>query len=55
MNEARSKAFEAIAQKILKHLKSNVRYDETFLPRPFFLEFTGTPSSAGRSRSYPPY
>ncbi len=37
--------FEQKAQKILKYLKSNIRYDEQFLPRPFFIEFTGSPSS----------
>ena len=37
--------FEAKAQKILGYLKSPVRYDEKFLPRPFFLEFTGSPSA----------
>lgn len=28
-----------------KHLKTRERYDGTFLPRPFFIEFNGTPSS----------
>jgi len=37
--------FEQQAQKILSYLKSNIRYDESFLPRPFFLEFTGSPAS----------
>lgn len=37
--------FEAKAQEILKYLKSPARYDEKFLPRPFFLEFTGSPSA----------
>lgn len=40
--------FEAKAQKILKYLKSPARYDEKFLPRPFFLEFTGS-HSAGKT------
>lgn len=38
-------AFERQAQKILAYLKSHLRYDEKFLPRPFFLEFTGSPSA----------
>lgn len=37
--------FEQKAKKILEYLKSDLRYDEKFLPRPFFLEFTGSPSS----------
>lgn len=41
----RENAFEQQAQKILTYLKSNVRYDESFLPRPFFLEFAGSPSA----------
>ncbi|MDO8575044.1 MAG: hypothetical protein Q7R61_02100 [bacterium] len=41
----RKNVFEHQAQKILAYLKSNIRYDENFLPRPFFLEFTGSPSS----------
>ena len=41
----RENIFECQAQKILTYLKSNVRYGERFLPRPFFLEFTGSPSS----------
>ncbi|MDO8452114.1 MAG: AAA family ATPase, partial [bacterium] len=30
---------------ILDYLKASIRYDQTFLPRPFFIEVTGTPSS----------
>lgn len=38
--------FEKTAQRILRYLKSDSqRYDEGFLPRPFFIEFTGSPSS----------
>ncbi len=37
--------FEQKAQSILAYLKSHLRYDQNFLPRPFFLEFTGSPSS----------
>ena len=37
--------FERQAQKILAYLKSHLRYNESFLPRPFFLEFTGSPSA----------
>lgn len=36
---------EQKAQKILKYLKSQIRYDRDFLPPPFVLEITGTPSS----------
>lgn len=35
--------FERKAQTILKYLKSKIRYDGRFLPRPFFIEFTGSP------------
>lgn len=38
-------AFEQRAQKILKYLKSSIRYNEKFLPRPFFIELTGSPSA----------
>lgn len=37
--------FERKAQTILAYLKSHLRYDDGFLPRPFFLEFTGSPSA----------
>ena len=37
--------FEAKAQNILKYLKSDIRYDLHHIPRPFFVEFTGSPSS----------
>ncbi len=37
--------FELQTQKILKYLKSHLRYDESFLPRPFFIEITGTPAA----------
>lgn len=37
--------FEDQAKKILAYLKSNVRYNNSFLPRPFFLEITGTPAA----------
>lgn len=36
---------EAQAQRILRHLKAHIRYDNGFMPRPFFVEFTGSPSS----------
>lgn len=39
------KDFEEKARKILSYLKSEHRYDDKFLPRPFFLEFTGSPSA----------
>jgi len=41
----RENVFELQAQQILTYLKSHLRYDESFLPRPFFLEFTGSPSA----------
>src|SRR3989344_1035355 len=40
----KEKIFEKKAQEILKYLKYNIRYGD-FIPRPFFLEFTGSPSS----------
>ncbi|OGF62803.1 hypothetical protein A2662_02745 [Candidatus Giovannonibacteria bacterium RIFCSPHIGHO2_01_FULL_45_33] len=43
----KEKMFEQKAQEILKYLKSNIRYGN-YIPRPFFLEFTGSPS-AGKS------
>jgi thymidylate kinase len=41
----RENVFERRAQKILEYLKRDLRYDDTFLPRPFFVEVTGPPSS----------
>lgn len=40
----KEKIFEQKAQEILRYLKSDIRYNG-HLPRPFFLEFTGSPSS----------
>ncbi len=40
--------FEEKAQNILRFLKSDLRYGEHFLPRPFVGEITGTPA-AGKS------
>lgn len=37
--------FEARAERILKYLKVDQRYGEAYLPRPFFVEFTGSPDS----------
>lgn len=37
--------FEKKARKILSYLRSDLRYDGKFLPRPFFLELTGSPSA----------
>src|SRR3990167_6895073 len=37
--------FEQKALRILEHLKSKLRYDNGFLPRPFMIELTGSPSS----------
>lgn len=36
---------EAKAKRILEYLKTHIRYDNGFMPRPFFVEFTGSPSS----------
>lgn len=43
--QGREKLFEAQAKNILDFLKADKRYDHTFLPPPFFIEFTGSPSS----------
>lgn len=37
--------FERRTQNILRFLKSDIRYSESFLPRPFLVEITGPPSS----------
>src|SRR3989338_11250236 len=37
--------FEEKAQKIRAYLKTDVRHDNSFLPRPFFFELTGTPGA----------
>lgn len=37
--------FEDQAQRILEYLKTKIRYDHDFIPRPFLIEFTGSPSS----------
>ncbi len=42
------RVLEEKTQTILKYLKSPQRYDTSFIPRPFFIEFTGSPS-AGKS------
>jgi len=39
---------EAQAQRILAYLKAHIRYDNGYIPRPYFVEFTGSPS-AGKS------
>ncbi|MBI5732746.1 AAA family ATPase [Candidatus Jorgensenbacteria bacterium] len=39
------KKFEEQAQRILKYLKNEIRYDTKIIPRPFFIEFTGSPSA----------
>ncbi len=38
-------ALEAKARAVLTYLKSGIRYDPGHLPRPFMLEFTGSPSA----------
>ncbi len=45
MSQEQEKDFEEKAGKILSYLNSKRRYDDKFLPRPFFLEFTGSPSA----------
>ncbi|PIR42026.1 MAG: hypothetical protein COV30_00720 [Candidatus Yanofskybacteria bacterium CG10_big_fil_rev_8_21_14_0_10_37_15] len=37
--------FETRAEKVLQFLNVNHRYGEAYLPRPFFVEFTGSPDS----------
>ena len=39
------KIFQEKAQIILSYLKSHLRYDNGFLPRPFMIELTGSPSA----------
>lgn len=50
MDERRNneQVFEEKAKHILDYLKSQLRYGNGFLPRPFMIEFTGPPS-AGKS------
>lgn len=38
-------ALEQRAKNILRYLRSDLRYDENAIPRPFFIELTGSPSS----------
>ena len=46
MPEQQLNIFEIRAERILKkYLKVKHRYEESFLPRPFFVEFTGSPDS----------
>jgi hypothetical protein len=40
---------ERKARRILEYLKAHVRYGNGFLPRPFFVELTGSPSSGKTS------
>ncbi|RJQ29628.1 hypothetical protein C4565_01885 [Candidatus Parcubacteria bacterium] len=37
--------FEKKAKQLLEYLKSNLRYDREVIPRPFFIEITGSPSA----------
>lgn len=37
--------FEARAERVLRYLNVDHRYGESYLPRPFFVEFTGSPDS----------
>ncbi len=45
INPETTRRFEVRAKTILTFLKSEVRYDQRFMPRPFFVEITGSPSS----------
>lgn len=45
MGQEQEKDFDDKAQILHAYLKTNIRYDNKFLPRPFFLEFTGSPSA----------
>lgn len=45
MSEQQLNLFETRTKKILEYLKVEHRYRESFLPRPFFIEFTGSPDS----------
>ncbi len=42
---SKEQKFEEKARKILSYLRSDIRYDRKALPRPFFIEFTGSPSA----------
>ena len=44
-NFEKEAVFEQKAKTILHYLKSNLRYDRGVLPRPFMVEFTGSPSA----------
>ena len=46
--ESKEKLFEEKARNILNYLRSQIRYDQKVLPRPFFVEITGSPD-AGKS------
>jgi len=41
----RHERYDEQAARLHAFLKSDVRYDQSLLPRPFFIEFTGSPSS----------
>ncbi|HXV26564.1 MAG TPA: AAA family ATPase [Candidatus Paceibacterota bacterium] len=45
MTGALQRDHDAKAQRILAHLKAHLRYDNGHLPRPFFVELTGSPSA----------
>jgi len=45
INPETTRRFETQAKNILTFLKSELRYDRGFMPRPFFVEITGSPSS----------
>lgn len=41
----REKYFERKAKELLDYLRSDIRYEQNVIPRPFIIEFTGSPSS----------
>ena len=45
MNTKQEMFFSEQSRKILSYLKKEIRHDRQFLPRPFFIEFTGSPSA----------
>ena len=44
-HQLQENVFEQRAGRLLQYLKSDIRYDQNAIPRPFFVEFTGSPSS----------
>lgn len=44
-NQKEEKLFETKAKQLLSYLRHEMRYNPLILPRPFFVEFTGSPSA----------